>query len=85
VTSQPKEDGLPETECYHTFMNTFVTAYSDDCGTIKHSQVTAAHLSARTTCLYGRTGDETTLDEVERESESHARTQILFVRLHHGR
>jgi hypothetical protein len=35
-------------------------------GTLENAQVMAAHESPRTTKLYDRTGDEITLDEVER-------------------
>jgi hypothetical protein len=35
-------------------------------GTLENAQAMAAHESTRTTKLYDRTGDEITLDEVER-------------------
>jgi len=35
-------------------------------GLLQYAQQMAAHESARTTKLYDRTGDEITLDEVER-------------------
>jgi hypothetical protein len=35
-------------------------------GTLENAQAMAAHESPRTTKLYDRTGDEVTLDEVER-------------------
>lgn len=35
-------------------------------GTLENAQAMAAHESPRTTKLYDRTGDEITLDEVER-------------------
>jgi integrase/recombinase XerD len=35
-------------------------------GTLENAQLMAAHESPRTTKLYDRTGDEITLDEVER-------------------
>ncbi len=37
-------------------------------GTLENAQAMAAHESPRTTKLYDRTGDEITLDEVERIS-----------------
>jgi hypothetical protein len=37
-------------------------------GTLENAQLMAAHESPRTTKLYDRTGDEITLDEVERIS-----------------
>ena len=42
------------------------TAYLDNGGTLENAQLMAAHESPRTTKLYDRTGDEITLDEVER-------------------
>ena len=41
-------------------------AYLDNGGTLENAQLMAAHESPRTTKLYDRTGDEITLDEVER-------------------
>jgi integrase/recombinase XerD len=43
-----------------------ITAYLENHGTIENAQAIAAHESPRTTKLYDRTGDEITLDEVER-------------------
>jgi hypothetical protein len=50
----------------HTFRATGVTAYLDNGGTLENAQLMAAHESPRTTKLYNRTGDDITLDEVER-------------------
>jgi site-specific recombinase XerC len=50
----------------HTFRATGITAYLEAGGTLKKAQVMASHESPRTTKLYDRTGDELTLDEVER-------------------
>jgi integrase/recombinase XerD len=50
----------------HTFRATGITAYLDNGGTLENAQLMAAHESPRTTKLYDRTGDEITLDEVER-------------------
>jgi integrase/recombinase XerD len=50
----------------HTFRATGITAYLEAGGTLENAQVMAAHESPRTTKLYDRTGDEITLDEVER-------------------
>jgi integrase len=50
----------------HTFQATGITAYLEAGGTLKNAQAMAAHQSPRTTKLYDRTGDEITLDEVER-------------------
>jgi integrase len=58
--------GLPSSDCCHTFRATGITAYRENGGTIENAQAIAAHESPRTTKLYDRTGDEITLDEVER-------------------
>jgi site-specific recombinase XerD len=50
----------------HTFRATGITAYLDGGGTLENAQAMAAHDSPRTTKLYDRTGDEITLDEVEK-------------------
>ena len=50
----------------HTLRVTGITAYLDADGTLENAQAMAAHESSRTTKLYDRTGDEITLDEVER-------------------
>ena len=52
--------------CCHTFRATGITAYLENGGTLENAQLMAAHESLRTTKLYDRTGDEITLDEVER-------------------
>jgi integrase/recombinase XerD len=56
----------PGDVCCHTFRATGITAYLDNGGTLENAQLMAAHESPRTTKLYDRTGDEITLDEVER-------------------
>jgi hypothetical protein len=43
-----------------------ISAYLSNGGTIEKAQQIAAHESPRTTKLYDRTNDETSLDEVER-------------------
>jgi hypothetical protein len=50
----------------HTFRATGITAYLEAGGTLENAQSMAAHESPRTAKLYDRTGDEITLDEVER-------------------
>jgi site-specific recombinase XerD len=50
----------------HTFRATGIGAYLEAGGTLENAQAMAAHESPRTTKLYDRTGDEITLDEVER-------------------
>jgi len=56
----------PDDTCCHTFRATGITAYLDAGGTIENAQAIAAHESPRTTKLYDRTGDNITLDEIER-------------------
>ena len=58
--------GLDADICCHTFRATGITAYLENGGTLENAQAMAAHESPRTTKLYDRTGDEITLDEVER-------------------
>ncbi len=57
---------LPATTSCHTFRATGITAYLENGGTIENAQLIAGHESPRTTKLYDRTGDEITLDEIER-------------------
>ncbi len=61
VKRRVAEAGLSSRVCCHTFRATGITTYLDNGGTIEN-----AHASPRTTKLYDRTGDEITLDEVER-------------------
>jgi integrase/recombinase XerD len=58
--------GLPSSTCCHTFRATGITAYLETAARSRNAQAIAAHESPRTTKLYERTGDEITLDEVER-------------------
>ena len=58
--------GMPAKIGCHTFRATGITAYLEAGGTLENAQAMAAHESPRTTKLYDRTGDEITLDEVER-------------------
>jgi hypothetical protein len=50
----------------HVFRATGITADPEAGGTLENAQAMAAHESRRRTKLYDRTGDEITLDEVER-------------------
>jgi site-specific recombinase XerD len=60
------ERGLKVKIGCHTFRATGITAYLEAGGTLENAQAMAAHESPRTTKLYDRTGDDITLDEVER-------------------
>jgi integrase/recombinase XerD len=66
IKRRAKEAGLPESTYCHTFRGTGITTYLDNGGTLENAQAIAAHESPRTTKLYDRTGDDITLDEVER-------------------
>jgi integrase/recombinase XerD len=66
IKRRARDAALPESTCCHTFRATGITAYLENGGTIENAQAIAAHESPRTTKLYDRTGDEITLDEVER-------------------
>jgi len=68
IKRRVEDAGLPSSTCCHTFRATGITAYLENGGTIENAQAIAAHESPRTTKLYDRTGDEITLDEVERIS-----------------
>jgi integrase len=50
----------------HVFRATGITAYLERGGTLENAQAMTAHESPRTTKLYDRTGDQITLDEVEK-------------------
>ena len=66
VKRRARAAGLSERVSCHTFRATGITAYLDNGGNIENAQAIAAHESPRTTKLYDRTGDEITLDEIER-------------------
>jgi len=66
IRRRARDAGLDVADCCHTFRATGITAYLDNGGTLENAQLMAAHESPRTTKLYDRTGDEITLDEVER-------------------
>jgi site-specific recombinase XerD len=66
IQRRARDAGLSADICCHTFRATGITAYLENGGTLENAQAMAAHESPRTTKLYDRTGDEITLDEVER-------------------
>jgi integrase/recombinase XerD len=66
IKRRTKAVGLPYSTCCHTFRATGITAYMLNGRTLEHAQQIAAHQSPRTTKLYDRTKDESSLDEVER-------------------
>ncbi|HEX4080716.1 MAG TPA: tyrosine-type recombinase/integrase [Rhizomicrobium sp.] len=66
VRRRAKDAGVRAKIGCHTFRATGITAYLEAGGTLENAQAMACHDSPRTTKLYDRTGDEITLDEVER-------------------
>jgi site-specific recombinase XerD len=66
VRRRTAEAGFKSRLGCHVFRATGITAYLEAGGTLENAQAMAAHESPRTTKLYDRTGDEITLDEVER-------------------
>ena len=50
----------------HTFRATGITVYLQNAGSLEAAQQMANHESIRTTKLYDRTGEQVTLDEVEK-------------------
>jgi site-specific recombinase XerD len=50
----------------HSWRARGITAYLENGGLLEHAQTMAGHASARTTKLYGRRGEQVSLDEVER-------------------
>jgi site-specific recombinase XerD len=66
VRRRTAEAGLKGKLGCHVFRATGITAYLEAGGTLENAQAMAAHASPRTTKLYDRTGDQITLDEVER-------------------
>jgi integrase/recombinase XerD len=66
IRRRAREADMDVDICCHTFRATGITAYLENGGTLENAQAMAAHESPKTTKLYDRTGDEITLDEVER-------------------
>lgn len=66
VRRRARNAGIMEKIGNHTFRATGITAYLDAGGTRENAQNMAAHSDPKTTMLYDRTGDEVSLDEVER-------------------
>ena len=66
IKRRARQAGLPSSTSCHTMRATGITAYLSNGGTLENAQALAAHESPRTTMLYDHSGDEITLDEVER-------------------
>ena len=66
IKRRAKAASISEGICCHTFRATGITVYMENGGTLENAQTIAAHESPRTTKLYDRSGDQITLDEIER-------------------
>jgi len=66
VKRRARQAGLGERIGCHSFRATGITAYLRNGGTLEHAQAITAHESPRTTKLYDRSGDELSLDEIEK-------------------
>ena len=66
VRRRTRAAGLPPTVNRHSFRATGITNYLSNGGSLEDARAIAAHESSQTTRPYDRTGDRTTLDEVER-------------------
>jgi integrase/recombinase XerD len=66
IKRRAKQAGLPYSTCCHTFRATGITTYLLNGGTLEHAQTIANHESPRTTKRYDRTGEELSLDEMEK-------------------
>jgi integrase len=66
IRRRAEKAGIDADMCCHTFRATGLTNFLANGGTLENAQAIAAHESLRTTKLYDRTSDETTLDDVER-------------------
>jgi site-specific recombinase XerD len=58
--------GVLEDVSPHSFRGAGITLYLESGGSLEHAQAIADHASPRTTKLYDRTGDQLSLDEIER-------------------
>jgi site-specific recombinase XerD len=66
IRRRAEKAGIDADMCCHIFRATGLTNFLTNGGTLENAQAMADHASPRTTQLYDRTGDEITLDEVER-------------------
>ena len=66
VKRRARAVGLPETTGCHTFRATAITTYRQNGGSLEDARALAAHASSQTTRLYDHSGDELSLDEIER-------------------
>ena len=66
VKRRAKDAGIEMDISNHSFRGTGITNYLQNGGLLTKAQDMAAHADPRTTRLYDHSGDEVTLDEVER-------------------
>ena len=66
VKRRARAAGLPETTRCHTMRATAITNYLQNGGSLENARALAAHESSQTTRLYDHSGDQITLDEIER-------------------
>ena len=66
VEKRAKASGTLKRVCCHSFRATGVTEYMNSGGTIEIAQRIAGHTSPATTRIYDRSGDQLTLEEIER-------------------
>jgi site-specific recombinase XerD len=66
IKRRVKALGFSADVCNHTFRATGITAFRKNGGSLEQAQEIANHASPRTTRLYDHSGDEITLDAVER-------------------
>ena len=66
VKRRAKAAGLKTAVVNHTFRGTGITAYLENGGQLERAKHMANHASTKTTQLYDRRADRTTLDDVER-------------------
>src|SRR4029077_14839950 len=66
VEKRAKASGILKRVCCHSFRATGVTEYMNSGGTIEIAQRIAGHTSPSTTRIYDRSGDQLTLEEIER-------------------
>jgi len=66
IKRRARKIGLPENIGCHSFRATAITIYRKNGGTLNGAKELAGHKQVKTTELYDHSGDEITLDEVER-------------------
>ena len=73
VEKRAKASGILKRVCCHSFRATGVTEYMNSGGTIEIAQRIAGHTSPSTTRIYDRSGDQLTLEEIQRADREETR------------